>query len=389
MDLTFSPEEEAFRQEVRRFPNAELSPDLRKAGRDCSGIYAEYGPANAWHRILARQGWSVPAWPVEYGGTGWTPAQHYIFKCELAAAEAPEITPNATHMVAPVIIEFGTPEQKERYLPAIRSGDDWWAQGYSEPDAGSDLAALRCAAMRDGDEFVINGSKIWTTHAHFANRIFCLVRTRTLDRPQKGISFLLFDLDLPGVTIQPILSISGEHELNAVFFSDVRVPVSALLGAEDDGWTVAKYLLQHERSNLWSPLIRARVSRLIGRAKQVRRGDGALIDDPAFSARLAELEMHLAALEVGELRALSDDAGSLASAAIPSMMKIVGTELRQAANELALEIEGVDGLRRSIDPTQHQFGEQIMATYLNDRAASIYAGANEVQRDIIAKVMLS
>ena len=389
MDISFSPEEKAFRQEVRRFLDAELSPQLRKAGRECSGIYAEYGPANAWHRILARRGWSVPAWPVQYGGTGWTPTQQYIFKCELAAAEAPEITPNATHMVAPVIMAFGTTAQKERYLPAIRSGDDWWAQGYSKPGAGSDLAALRCSAVRDADDYVINGSKIWTTHAHFSNRIFCLVRTRTLDRPQKGISFLLFDLDLPGITIRPMISISGEHELNEVFFSDVRVSASALLGAEDDGWTVAKYLLQHERMNVWSPLIRARLTRMVARARHVRQGGKALIDDPAFAVQLAELEMRLATLEIGELRALTNEVGSLAPAAVPSAMKILGTELRQACNDLALEIEGVAGLRRSGGTVQHHFGEQVMATYLNDRAASIYAGANEVQRDIIAKIMLS
>lgn len=389
MDFSFSPQDEAFRDEVRSFLDTELTPELRQAGRECSGIYAEYGPANAWHRILARRGWSVPAWPAEYGGTGWTPIQQYIFKCELSAADAPAISPNATHMVAPVIMAFGTPSQKDQYLPAIRSGDDWWAQGYSEPSAGSDLASLRCAAVRDGDSYVINGSKIWTTHAHFSNRIFCLVRTRTLDRPQKGISFLLFDLNLPGITIRPMISISGEHELNEVFFSDVRVPASALLGAEDDGWTVAKYLLQHERMNMWSPLIRARLTRMIERARQVRRGAGPLICDQAFAARLAELEMRVAALEIGELRALTEDEGSLAPAAIPSMMKILGTELRQAVNDLALEIEGSAGLRRSGDTGQIRFGEQIMATYLNDRAASIYAGANEVQRDIIAKILLA
>ena len=269
MNLDLSPADLAFRDEVRAFLAAELTPDLEAAGRACSGIYCDYPIANRWHRILAKRGWSTPAWPVELGGCGWTPLQQYIFACEMAAAGAPPLTPNSTHFVAPAIMAFGTPEQKARFLPAIRSGDDWWAQGYSEPGSGSDLASLRCAAVRDGDHYVINGSKIWTTHAHFSNRIFCLVRTAVLDKPQKGISFLLFDLDLPGIEIRPIISMSGEHELNEVFFNNVHAPVSGLLGQENDGGTVAKYLLLHERSGAWSPLLRARVTAMRKRAAEV------------------------------------------------------------------------------------------------------------------------
>ena len=389
MDLNFSEQDEAFRAEVRRFLEAQLTPELRAAGRDLSGIYNEYPVANTWHRILAHQGWSVPAWPVEYGGTGWSPAQLYIFECELAAADAPSISPNATHMVAPVIIAFGTPTQKAQYLPAIRSGDDWWAQGYSETSAGSDLAALRCAAVRNGDDYIINGSKIWTTHAHFSNRIFCLVRTSTRDRPQQGISFLLFDLSLPGITIRPIRSISGEHELNEVFFDDVRVPVSALLGKEDEGWAIAKYLLQHERMHLWSPLIRARLNRAAARAAGIPTAQSFLIDDPLFSRRLAELDIRLMTLEVGELRGLAKDNSGVAPAAVPSMMKILGTELRQAVNEFIVELDDIDALRQGAAGDGLTPGEIAMKIHLNDRAASIYAGANEVQRDIVAKAILA
>jgi acyl-CoA dehydrogenase len=389
MDLSFSERDEAFRVEVRSFLAAELTPTLRAAGRTLSGIYADYEVANAWHRILARRGWSVPAWPVEYGGTGWSPVQLYIFERELAAADAPPITPNSTHMVAPVIMAFGTPEQKARYLPVIRSGDDWWAQGYSESSAGSDLAALRCAAVRDGDSYVINGSKIWTTHAHFSNRIFCLVRTRSMERPQQGISFLLFDLDLPGITIRPIRSISGEHELNEIFFDDVRVPASAMLGTEDQGWAIAKYLLQHERMHLWSPLIRARFDRAIQRAQEIATSAGVLLDHPAFAHRAAELEISLMTLEVSELRALSRDNGGLAAAAVPSAMKIVGTELRQDINEFILDLDGVETLSTLATDGHSRPGAIAMATHLNDRAASIYAGTNEVQRDIVAKALLA
>jgi acyl-CoA dehydrogenase len=394
MDLRLSPQDEAVRDDVRRFLDAELTPELREAGRRCTGIYCDYGPANQWHRILARRGWSVPHWPPEYGGTGWSPLQQYLFACELSAAGAPPITPNATHMVAPVIMAFGTDQQKAQYLSRIRSGDDWWAQGYSEPGAGSDLASLRCAAVRDGDHYVINGSKIWTTHAHFSNRIFCLVRTRSEDRPQKGISFLLFDLDLPGITIRPIRSMSGDHEFNEVVFESVCVPTSALLGAENDGWSVAKYLLQHERSHQWSPLLRARLNRLRARAGQRPRGpDGLLSDDPLFAAKLAAVEVQLAVLEIGELRALLGGADETRTSCAPSLLKVQGTELRQRLTELAVEVEGraamaAVGTDARAELAGFSSAADAMAIYLNDRAASIYAGANEIQRNIIAAALL-
>ncbi|WP_425230011.1 acyl-CoA dehydrogenase family protein [Sphingomonas sp.] len=378
MDLAFSSDELAFRDEVRAFLDAELTPELAKAGRNCPGIYCDYPAANAWFRILASRGWSVPHWPVELGGTRWTPAQHLIFKRELALAGAPPLTPNATHMAAPVIIEFGTPEQKESLLPRIRSGDDWWAQGYSEPEAGSDLASLRLAAERDGNCYVLNGSKTWTTHAHFSNKMFCLVRTDREAKPQRGISFLLFDLHLPGIQIRPIISISGDHELNEVFFDDVRVPVSGLLGKENDGWTVAKHLLRHERSSMWTPLLRARLEWM----KEISGGCPSTL-----AARLMRAEMRLSALEVSELRLLFAEVDERRGSLVSSMSKICGTELRQELTEIGLALADRESLRMPDRPEDTGRGVAL-ATYLNDRAASIYAGTNEIQRDIVAKILL-
>ena len=378
MQLEFSPEEVAFRDEVRAFLDEKLTAEFANAGRNCAGIYCELPIAQRWFRVLADKGWSVPHWPVEHGGTGWSPAQHLIFKQELAMAGAPPVSPNSTHMVAPVIIAFGTDEQKAYFLPRIRSGEDWWAQGYSEPNSGSDLASLALDARRDGEHYVLNGSKTWTTHAHFSNRMFCLVRTDRGGKPQQGISFLLFDLDLPGIEIRPIISISGDHELNEVFFTDVRVPVSGLVGRENEGWTVAKYLLRHERSSMWSPLLRARIERL-----KEEVGDC----EPALRMKISDAEIRLAALEVSELRMLFEDMDETRMSLMSSISKVSGTELRQAVTDLALGAAGRSAMIMPDHPEQTGKGVAV-ATYLNDRAASIYAGANEVQRDIIAKLML-
>lgn len=378
MNLDYSDADLAFRDEVRAFLATDLTPALAEAGRNCPGIYCEYPAANAWFRVLAARGWSVPHWPVEHGGTGWTPIQHFIFKRELALAGAPPLSPNSTHMVAPVIIAFGTPEQKAAFLPRIRSGDDWWAQGYSEPGAGSDLASLQLSAVRDGDDYVLNGAKTWTTHAHFSNKMFCLARTDRSAKPQRGISFLLFDLDLRGIEIKPIISISGDHELNEVFFDNVRVPVSGLLGQENEGWTVAKYLLRHERSNLWTPLLRARLDQM--------KVSAPSINGPV-AQRLARAEMRLAALEISEMRLLFSDMDETRSSLVSSISKVSGAELRQELTEIALALAGRGALIMPDRPEETGRGVPV-ATYLNDRAASIYAGANEVQRDIIAKIFL-
>jgi alkylation response protein AidB-like acyl-CoA dehydrogenase len=394
MHLSLSDADLAFQHEVRAFLDDKLTEELRAAGRACSGIFCDRPVAQRWLSILNDRGWAVPHWPVEHGGTGWSVTQHYIFERELTLADAPPIAPNATRMVGPVIIAFGTPDQKARYLPKIRSGEDWWAQGYSEPGAGSDLASLQCRAVRDGNDYVINGTKIWTTHAHWSNRIFCLVRTRTDGKPQTGISFLLFDLDTPGISIRPIISISGDHELNQLFFDDVRVPVSSLLGAENDGWTVAKYLLSHERSHQYAPGLRARLKRLKRFA-----GEQQLAADPMFRRKLAEAEMMLDALEATELRMVSAfSAGKPPGLAQAGQMKVQGTELRQRLTEIAVEALGPYALPwqpasrgnwPSNAPVGPEYAPVAVGQYLNDRAASIYAGSNEVQRNIMAGALLA
>ena len=390
-----SAHELAFREEVRDFLRRELPADLREAGRRCAGIYSDHADGIRWHRILARRGWSVPNWPVEHGGTGWTPMQHYIFATEMAAADAPPLAPNATRMVAPVIIAFGTPAQQARWLPGIRSGDDYWAQGYSEPQSGSDLASLQCRAVRDGEHYVINGTKIWTTHAQWANRIFYLVRTASGGKAQQGISFLCFDMDLPGITVRPIISISGDHELNQVFFDDVRVPVSALLGEENQGWSIAKYLLTHERGHAWVPLLRARLRRLHAAAARCA-AQGHEDEAADMALRLAELGCAVDALEAFELEALRAQMCGEPPGIRPSMGKVLGTELRQRLTELGIELAGpygAAGLPLSACaqgelpvPEEAVFS---MSAYLNDRAASIYAGSNEIQRNIIAGHLLA
>ncbi|BCW87499.1 Putative acyl-CoA dehydrogenase FadE17 [Alphaproteobacteria bacterium SO-S41] len=374
-----------FRAEVRAFLAAKLTPDLREAGRLCAGIYSDRPVAQRWLAILNARGWSVPRWPVEHGGTGWSEVQHAIFAAELIAAEAPPVTPNATGMLGPVLIEYGTEAQKAYFLPRIRSGEDWWAQGYSEPGAGSDLARLQCRAERQGDHYIINGSKIWTTHAHWSNRIFCLVRTRTDGKAQEGISFLLFDLDLPGIEIRPLISISGDHEFNEVFFRDVRVPAEGLVGEENMGWTVAKFLLRHERSSQYAPRLRNQLRQL--------RAMAAAREVDAASVGLDAAAVALDVLEAQEFRIL-DAVGRGASMGVTSsMMKVQGTELRQRLDEIGIELAGaysaadqskaLVGLRAN-DAVGPADGFTAMSRYLNDRAASIYAGSNEIQRNIIA-----
>ena len=293
--------------------------------------------------MLAKRGWSVPHWPVEWGGTGWTPMQHYIFASECILAGAPARAPQGPSMVAPVLFKYGTQEQKDKWLPAIRSGTDYWAQGYSEPGSGSDLASLQCRAVREGDEYVINGTKIWTTHAHFANRIFCLVRTSTEGKAQQGISFLCFDIDLPGITIRPIPSLSGDHELNQVFFDDVRVPVSALVGEENDGWTVAKYLLVHERSGLRSPSQRVRLERLMARAKGAfgnRTDAAAQRAADALWTRIARAAAGVDAMQATDLDALDASVAGQEPPLLPSVGKVLGAQGRQLITSLLVEAGG-------------------------------------------------
>ncbi|MGI9326760.1 MAG: acyl-CoA dehydrogenase family protein [Pseudomonadales bacterium] len=387
-----------FVDEVRTFLDEKLSAELRRAGALCAGIYADQPVALQWHRILNEQGWAVPSWPQEYGGTGWSLEQHAIFQRELTLATAPPISPNSTRMVGPVVIEYGSPAQKSHYLPRIRTGEDWWAQGYSEPGAGSDLASLQCAAVRDGDDYVINGSKIWTTHAHWSNKIFALVRTDASGKPQQGISFLLFDLDLPGIEIKPLISISGDHEFNQVFFTDVRVPVSGLLGEEHKGWTVAKYLLQHERGGKHATALGTRLRQLQEfLAAEHSAGKTSLLQDADFLRKLRAFEIELTTFGSFENRVFSAVLSGEPVGSMSSALKVRSTELRQQITELVIEASAYYGLAQqtqardfnsAIEPLGSIAAAKAMPQYLNDRAATIYAGSNEIQRNIMAKAVL-
>ncbi len=400
MDLALSREDEDFRTEVRRFLDENLTQDLREAGRKTTGVFADYAAGMRWHRILARRGWSAPSWPREYGGTGWTATQRYIFARECIAADAPRIFAMGLRMVGPVIMKFGTPEQKEKYLPRIVSGDITFCQGYSEPGSGSDLASLKTRAERDGDDYVINGTKIWTTGAHVADHMFCLVRTSTEGKPQDGISFVLIDsMTTPGLTVTPILTLAGDHEVNQVFFDNVRTPVANRIGPENAGWTVAKYLLEFERGGeAYTPNLYARLEDVKRIAREeAADGSGRLIAERGFVERLAEAEMDIQALEMIEMQVLSDLSRGRNPGAVSSSMKIRGSETLQKLDHLG--VEALAWYAAPFEPEARELGHNeptvtpewgisAMPLYLNNRAATIYAGSNEVQRNIIAKAVL-
>ena len=390
-----------FRNEVRAFLNDALTPGLRRAGRLATSVYADRDTMRQWHTILYRKGWVAPSWPVEYGGCGWSAAQRYIFQSELAAADAPALSPMGLSMCGPVLIGHGNAEQKAFYLPRILSGEDFWCQGYSEPDAGSDLASLKMSARDAGDHFVCNGQKIWTTHAMLANRIFCLVRTSGDGPPQTGITFVLIDMATPGIQVRPITMLSGEDIQCEIHFRDVVVPKANVVGRIGDGWTVAKYLLQFERGgSAAAPGLYARLRRVKALAIECDVGG-----DPAMARKLAQTEVEIAALEYAEHRILSKAAGGALAGVAPSMMKIRSTELSQQITELALEIAGPYAMPFQPERTApggevhlpHNLASQgigpegcapVAARYLNERAGSIYAGSNEIQRNIIAKAGL-
>ncbi len=400
MELNLSPQDEAFRTEVRRFLDENLTEDLREAGRKTGGVFAEFAASQRWHKVLARRGWSAPSWPKEYGGTGWTATQRYIFSRECTAVDAPRIFTMGVRMVGPVIMKFGTPEQKTKYLPDIVSGDSVFCQGYSEPGSGSDLASLKTRAVRDGDDYIINGTKIWTTGAHVANRMFCLVRTSTEGKPQDGISFVLLDsMDTPGLTVKPIVTLAGDHEVNQVFFDNVRTPVANRIGPENAGWTVAKYLLEFERGgDAYTPNLHARLEdvRRIAR-EEAADGSGRLIDERDFATRLAEVEIAIQGLEMIELQVLSDLSRGRNPGAVSSLMKIRGSETLQIIDHLGVEALGwyaapFEPQARLLGHNQPtvtpEYGTTAAPLYLNNRAATIYAGSNEIQRNIIAKAVL-
>lgn len=407
MDYDWSALDSAFRDEVREFLEAKLTPELRQAGRLATSVYPDHEASMAWQGILHERGWAAPAWPVEFGGCDWSLTQHYIFNRESTLAGAPALSPMGIKMVAHAIIAYGTAEQKAFYLPRILTGEVFFCQGYSEPEAGSDLASLTMAAIEDGDDLVCTGSKIWTTHATEANWIFCLVRTSRTGKKQQGITFLLIDMNTPGIEIRPLVMTSGEQVQNQVFFDNVRVPKSNVLGQVDEGWTVAKYLLVHERGGAMAPFLQAMAQEIaVEAAKQPGPDGNSLIDDPAFAARLAEARIRTEVLEILEYRTISAMSRGQNPGPASSMLKILATELSQKLTELALAAAGPRG--RVYQPHATKPGGPIAEftppaddyrsgapwqavaplRYFNDRAGSIYAGSNEIQRNILAKAAL-
>ncbi|MCW5623502.1 MAG: acyl-CoA dehydrogenase family protein [Burkholderiales bacterium] len=396
MDLNYTPDEIAFRDEARAFVRAHLPPEIARKVIE----HKRLGKADyvTWQQILHRKGWVAPHWPVEFGGTGWNPVQRHLFEEECAAAGAPPLIAFGLYMVGPVIIAFGDAAQKQRFLPRILASEDWWCQGYSEPGSGSDLASLKTRAERRGDHYVVNGQKTWTTLAQYADMMFCLVRTSSEGKKQEGISFLLIDMKSPGVTVRPIITLDGEHEVNEVWFEDVEVPVENLVGQEGRGWTYAKFLLSHERTNIAGV---SRSKRELAYLKHVaskeHAGGRPLIENPRFRDKIARVEIDLMALEITDLRVLAADRQGKAPGPEASILKIKGTEIQQALTELMMEAVGPYALPDLPDAWgDHWLGEYVgpeyaaplAARYFNYRKVSIYGGSNEIQRNIISQQIL-
>ena len=397
MDLEFGPELEAFREEVRGFFASALPADIRD--RMERGVPLAKDDIVRWQRILYEKGWIAPHWPKEYGGCGWDAARQYIFHVEMGLAGAPRPIPFGLNMVGPVIYTFGTEEQKAFHLPRILRSEIWWAQGFSEPGAGSDLAALATSARREGDEYVINGTKLWTTMAHWADWIFVLARTSREEKPQQGITFLLVDMKTPGIKVSPIITIDGFHHVNEVSFSDVRVPVTNRVGEEGRGWSIAKFLLANERQAIADIGSKKRMlARLRKLLDAVTAQGRPLSADPAWRRRLAALEADVLALEFTELRYLDLQLRGEARGIEPSILKVRGTELQQALSEFAMDIlgryalaypEGYGEEGRNLPEIGPQGTPGIIQHFLFSRAATIYGGSNEIQRNILAKMLLA
>jgi acyl-CoA dehydrogenase len=396
MDLNFTPEELAFRDEVKSWVKANLPPDIKHKVLEHKRLSKD--DIVRWQKILNGRGWFAPAWPVEYGGAGFNAVQRHILDEELSAEGAPQIIPFGVSMVAPVIMAFGNDAQKRYYLPRILDQTDWWAQGYSETGSGSDLASLKTRAERQRDHYIVNGQKTWTTLGQYANLIFCLVRTSQEARKQEGISFLLMDMTAPGVTVRPIITIDGEHEVNEVFFDNVKVPVENLVGTEGKGWTCAKFLLGHERTGI------ARVGiskRELAQVKRIAAQESAfgrpLIADPLFRAKIARVEIELMALELTALRVVSAERAGKAPGPEASMLKIRGTEIQQGITELFMEAVGPFAqpfTPEAFDAEWHgepvgpDYAAPLAARYFNYRKTSIYGGSNEIQKNIISQMIL-
>ncbi|SFD95709.1 acyl-CoA dehydrogenase family protein [Massilia yuzhufengensis] len=398
MDLHYSDEDLAFRDQVRAFLDSHLPKDLQ--AKVLKHLRLSKDDFVRWHRILAERGWVAPGWPAEFGGPGWTPLQRHIFEEECARAGTPRIMPFGIDMVAPVIMAFGSQQQKDYFLPRILSCEDWWCQGYSEPGAGSDLASLKTTAVRatdaEGEHYIVNGQKTWTTLAQHADMIFCLVRTDTSVRKQEGISFLLVDMHAPGVTVRPIIMLDEDHEVNEVFFDNVRVPLANLVGEENRGWTYAKYLLGHERTGIAAVGRSKRELAFLKRlARREQKNGRPLLEDPLFAAKVAELEIELMALEMTVLRVLAK-AGK-APGPEASVLKVRGTDIQQALTELMLEAAGpmalpFDAAYLEGEHAHSSGGDDdaapLASYYFNYRKTSIYGGSNEIQRGIITQMIL-
>ena len=396
MDLNFSKEDLAFQKEVRGFIEKNLPADIRDKVK--GGLRLSRDDYVRWQGILSKKGWIAPEWPVEHGGTGWSPVQRYIFNEEQARAFAPRLIAFGLKMVGPVIYTFGSDEQKQKYLPRIVGNEDFWCQGYSEPGAGSDLASLSTRAVLNGDHYVVNGAKTWTTMAQYADWMFCLVRTDTDVKFQEGISFLLIDMKSPGITVKPITTIDGGREINEVFFDGVEVPRANLVGEEGKGWTIAKFLLGHERVGIAAVgRSKKQIMRLKDIARQEESDGRPLIEDPGFRTKIAAAEVELLALESLVLKVLADETAGRAPGPEASLLKIQGTELQQAITELLFEAIGnyahpyvpeAQEAGWNEEPIGPDYAATIAPHYFNWRKASIYGGSNEIQKNIIAKMVL-
>jgi hypothetical protein len=392
MDLQFTPDELAFRAEVRQWVAENLPKDL--SHKVFNSLRLSEDDYRRWARILGQKGWLAYGWPKEFGGPGWTAVQKHLFQEECALAGAPRVMPFGPVMVAPVIMAFGTPEQHKRFLPGIASGEVWWSQGYSEPGSGSDLASLKTRAERQGDHYIVNGQKTWTTMGQYGEWIFCLVRTSTEGKPQTGISFLLIDMKTPGITVRPIIMLDGEHEVNEVFFDNVKVPAENLIGEENKGWTYAKHLLSHERTNIADV---NRAKRELERLKRIARDEGVL-DDVRFRDQVAQLEVEIVALEMLVLRVLSAEKSGKNSLEIAGLLKIRGSEIQQRFTELMMQAggpfcvpfqhEALDAAGWQGDFANASLVAPLAGNYFNMRKTTIYGGSNEVQRNIVAQTLL-
>ena len=389
--------DESFRAEVRNFLAESLTPDLREAGRKRTSLWQDIDSAMEWQRRLHAKGWAAPDWPVEHGGADWTLSQRYIFAEECAKAEAPLLIPMSLKMCGPMLIGHGTPEQKAYYLPRILSGEDIWCQGYSEPASGSDLASLKTSAVGDGDDYVVNGSKIWTSYAHLANMMFALVRTSSEGKVQQGITFLLIDMSSPGITVEPIINLEGVHELNQVFFDNVRVPKANRVGDENDGWSVAKYLLEFERFSMSSVELRRTLHRIEALAEAARANGESYSPDSGFRRRLDALRIDCLAMEASEQRVLRDLSAGNRPGPVSSVLNARSAETMQRADELGVEAAAYYGIPFQPEtlaaagpapPIGPDEAVTMMPAYLSNRMRTIAGGSSEIQRNIIAKSIL-